>query len=255
MRHTKRTLSQQDKEMLSNSIEHAHWCLSDWMEIKTLDLLRDKLLSSDLEETWKSLIDCKKDFSALADYTVAAMDSWYRYEFVSKPTLHDKKVIFRRIDKTLEKLLILIKESHSKEDISMKSNKSIFDLFESHWFPVPYDGNFGSMPRFYYPFQLDNWLKTVQEVVKDFAINPPCHPLLSAKRSDSGLSAFYTNSLCVITTEKFNRPCYEEIATIANTILDVNKDNPITGELVRVNFNNHSDRNNIRDRKITEKNI
>ena len=239
-------------EKIEEIAKYLQWALSCCIDETTLEDFNNNLLQPDLYKTWRKLLKGTQNQEAIERFYTAAIDSCSRYENVGYTYSNEQRNRYAQIEKTLEKLSRLLNESETGSHLSSEINNKLFDELEKHWnFTRKNDSHGGASPRHFYMFRASNWVDIAKEFSKKFSKHPPQHhPLLSAKRGDSGLSAFYTNSLCEITEEHFKQAHYEEIADIANIVLDIDKDSPITGENVRMNYNNLKKRKN-KNRKIS----
>ncbi len=231
------------KASLQDIADHIHWCLSCWMDEESIIRPIGKLLSPDLLNTWESLQKCAIDNMSLEDLFLMAADSRYRFEQVSTKSAKTQRAEILKIKKAIKRLSTVI--SANKWVLNDRFNDYAFNALEKgHNITkkdeknVNYDEN-NKYRRYYRCLQVDELLEELDDETNNMLKNPSGHPLLSNKRGTAALYAFYTNSLCEVTKEKFTRPCFVEVASIANAVLETPADKPITEENVRMNFRNH----------------
>lgn len=241
---------------LADVASQTEWYLSDWMDEESLSKVMRQLLSMDLLNVWKNLKKAANTDGDFDDLFCMAADSCYRYLQIANKTERDfqdewlniakhgkafKKALERnqnmgwKIDSVINALLM----EQAKRSLSV-SWKDGYLTFKSEP-PMP--------PRFH--FKAHEIIGAIIQEASQCA-KEPSDIRLSKKRGKSGLIAFYTNSLCDLTRDGFKRPCYAEIANIANIVLQTPENKPVTEENVRINYQNFYKRkvaNN--DRKIT----
>lgn len=234
-------------EELNGIAEHIEWYLSAWMPADEIGRNKLILLSPDLFPTWKTLRSQVYDVITLDEFFCRAMDAINRYNLITQMTSAERTKRFKQAIKNAKELSNSINQLQMLSSNTSDPNKQLCDYVLRMTLNTctvePSKGHFTSessptKARIFLraPFVIDTIAKDLETVLE----NPDLR--LSEKTGRSGLTAFYTNSLCSVTQDKFRRPCFKEIANIANAILEPPSDKPITEENVRTNFRNYIQR-------------
>lgn len=235
---------------LSDLADEITWYLSDWMDEASISSIMKKLLDPDLLNTWLALKDMAKTQKAFEDLFCMAADSIYRYEHITENKYREELL-------TLAHSLKKIKESLPKknlENICLYLDHRLNGHIRTEAQKANVTFHQKPLPRGV--TKKDFLIKTVNILGELVAATDNLLGMtgtvdfrLSQKKGRSGLVAFYTNELCEVTKTDFKRPCYAEIASIANVTLEIDEEKVITSESVRMNYNNYLERTRILEPK------